>query len=50
MNKNNFDSYLCTIKAALPAQQNCSAVPAFSQHDLISQYMCSDMMCPMMMS
>lgn len=48
MNKNHFDSYLCTIAAT--AQQQCSAEHRLSQHTCISQDMCFDMMCKMMMS
>ncbi|MGE8534313.1 hypothetical protein [Chryseobacterium sp. JV274] len=50
MNKNYFDSYLCTIMVAAPAQQKCCRMSAFSQHTCISQDMCFDMMCNMMMS
>lgn len=50
MNKNNFDSYLCTITAAESVQHQDLTVPAHSQHHFDSQEMCFDMMCPMMMS
>ncbi|WP_172625667.1 hypothetical protein [Chryseobacterium panacisoli] len=49
MNKNSFDSYLCTILAIAAAQHKCSAEPGLSQHNCISQDMCFDMMCEMMM-
>lgn len=50
MNKNNFDSYLCTITALVSVQHKCSTVPALSQHNFTSKEMCFDMMCKMMMS
>ncbi|MCW1961410.1 MULTISPECIES: hypothetical protein [Chryseobacterium] len=50
MNKNYFDSYLCTITATAPMQHQCSAESRHSQHTCISQDMCFDMMCKMMMS
>ncbi|MDR4953941.1 hypothetical protein REB14_17305 [Chryseobacterium sp. ES2] len=49
MNKNTFNSYLCTITVATPAQQNCCGMPTLSQHNCISQDMCFDIMCMMMM-
>ncbi|WP_431610297.1 hypothetical protein [Chryseobacterium sp. 'Rf worker isolate 10'] len=49
MNKNTFNSYLCTIMATAPAQHTCCGMPALSQHHLTSQDMCFDMMCKMMM-
>ncbi len=49
MNKNHFDSYLCTITAIAAAQHKCSAGSALSQHTCISEDMCFDMMCKMMM-
>lgn len=49
MNKNTFNSYLCTFMATAPAQQMCYGKPACSQHNCISQDMCFDMMCMMMM-
>lgn len=48
MNKNTFNSYLCTITAAASAQQNCCGMSALSQHNHISQDMCFDMMGMMM--
>ncbi|WP_171006257.1 hypothetical protein [Chryseobacterium sp. 2VB] len=49
MNKNTFNSYLCTITVAASAQQNCCGMSALSQHNCISQDMCFDMMYMMMM-
>jgi hypothetical protein len=48
MNKNIFNSYLCTITVAASEQQNCCGMSALSQHNSISQNMCFDMMCMMM--
>lgn len=50
MNKNYFDSYLCTTMTTAPAQYMCCGMSVFSQHTCISQDMCFDMMCTMMMS
>lgn len=49
MNKNNFDSYLCTITAESGKHKGLTAT-ALSQHNFISKEMCFDMMCLMMMS
>jgi hypothetical protein len=49
MNKNTFNSYLCTLLATVPAPQNCCGMTVLSQHNHISQNMCFDMMCKMMM-
>lgn len=50
MNKTSSHSYLCTIVAAVPIQNEYCADTCLSQHDLILQYMCFDfMMCHMMM-
>lgn len=48
MNKNTFNSYLCTITATASTQQMCCEMPAHSLHNCISQNMCFDMMCMMM--
>ncbi|MGE8513522.1 MAG: hypothetical protein ACN6N7_12520 [Chryseobacterium culicis] len=49
MNKNTFNSYVCTLMVTDSAQK-CSAEPAYSQHNCISNDMCFEMMCKMMMS
>ncbi|MGH1518001.1 hypothetical protein [Chryseobacterium sp. JK1] len=49
MNKNYFDSYLCIIMAPVSAQKEISADCDLSLHHSISQNMCFDMMCSMMM-
>lgn len=50
MNKNDFNSYLCTIMAAAPVQHKGCTVNAHSQHNIISKKMCFEtMMCKMMM-
>ncbi|MFZ4929460.1 hypothetical protein [Chryseobacterium sp. Mn2064] len=49
MNKNYFDSYLCTIMAPVSVQKEVSAHCGLSLHNSISQNMCFDMMCNMMM-
>lgn len=49
MNKNTFNSYLCTIMATAPAQDMCYGMSDFSQYNSISQDMCFDMMGMMMM-
>ncbi|WP_374462442.1 hypothetical protein [Chryseobacterium sp.] len=48
MNKNSFNSYLCTIMVTASAQHTCCGMPVLSQHNRISQDMCFDMMCMMM--
>lgn len=50
MNKNDFNSYLCTIKAVVSVQQKGCTEKSHSLHNTFSKDMCfGSMMCKMMM-
>ncbi|MGE8556608.1 hypothetical protein [Chryseobacterium jejuense] len=50
MNKNDFNSYQCTIMAVVSVQHKCCTGKSLSQHNITSKNMCFEwMMCKMMM-
>lgn len=50
MNKNDFNSYQCTIMAAASVQHKGCTGKSLSQHNITSKKMCFEcMMCKMMM-